>query len=371
MKKIDNTPKAVLFVSNVPSPYNVDYLNELGKLREVTAVFERGFSSERDESWKKLRVQNFDCRILKGIHTAVDAAFSPGVLRYIHKYRKAHIIIGNPATPTGILAILYCKLFRIPFILQSEGGIPKDGKGFKERIKYFLMHDAKLYLSGMSLKNEYFLQYGAKPSLVKQYPFTSLYQKDLVSEVPSPEQKQALRRELGIDSARMILFVGQFIRRKGVDVLLRACDKLPADTAVVIVGGTPTEEYINIGRQIDFSGISYVSFVDKETIKKYYRAADFFVLPTREDTWGLVVNEAMAAGLPVITTKNCVAGNELIEDGKNGYLLEVGDWETLHSKMLYLVENPDACIAMGEESLKKVQPYSLENMAAVISGYLA
>ena len=366
MKKIDNTPKAVLFVSNVPSPYNVDYLNELGKLRKVTAVFERGFSTERDKSWKELHIQNFDCRILKGIHTAVDAAFSPGVLRYIHKYRKAHIIIGNPATPTGILAILYCKLFRIPFILQSEGGVPKDGKGLKERIKRFLMHDAKLYLSGMSLKNEYFLHYGADPSRVKQYPFTSLYQKDLVSEAPSPEQKQALRRELGIDSARMVLFVGRFVPCKAVDIFMKAGAGLGSDTALVLVGGEPGPEHAALEKQLGLTNVYYVNHVGKETVKKYYRAADVFVLPTRGDTWGLVINEAMASGLPVITTTACVAGVELIEENVNGYLIDVDDWQSLHERIIKILSDTTLCKGMSEESLKKIQPYTLENMAAVI-----
>ena len=213
MKNPYNTEsKAVLFVSNVPSPYNVDYLNELGKLRPVTAVFERGSSSERDGSWKNLRVQNFTCHILRGIPSAADAAFSPGVLRYIRRHRKDHIIIGNPATPTGILAILYCKLFRIPFILQSEGGMAGSGRGIKEKIKYFLMHDACMYLSGMGLKNEYFLTYGATPDRVKQYPFTSMFQKDMMETVPSPEEKQVLRRELGIDAPQMVLYVGRFVQ---------------------------------------------------------------------------------------------------------------------------------------------------------------
>lgn len=365
---MDNKP--VLFISNIPSPYNVDYLNELGKLRKVTAVFEKGHSAERDASWKALKVQNFTCHILRGISAAVDAALSPGVLLHIHRHRKAHIIIGNPATPTGILAILYCKLLRIPYILQSEGGIPKDGKGIKERFKYFLMHDATMYLSGMSLKNEYFLTYGADPARVRQYPFTSLFQGDLAQQQPSHAEKAALRRQLGIEAGSMVLYVGQFIHRKGVDVLLKASAGLPEDTLVVAVGGEPTEEYQTIARDNGLNNIRYVSFADKETVKKYYKAADIFVLPTREDTWGLVVNEAMAAALPVITTTACVAGVELIENDQNGYLLQPEDWQSLHEKLICLLNDPALCCLMGQESLRRIQPYTMENMAAVIHSAL-
>ena len=370
MTKSDHPPKKVLFISNVPSPYNVEYLNELGKLRTVTAVFERGSSSERDKSWMSLRVQNFDCQILKGVHTAVDAALSPGVLRYIHHHRTGHIIIGNPATPTGILAILYCKIFRIPYILQSEGGVAGSGRGPKERFKYFLMKDAVCYLSGMR-KNEYFLTYGATPDRVKQYPFASLHRKDMLTCAPTPEEKQALRRELGIDAERMVLYVGRFIYGKGMDILLRACAGLPAGTALVAVGGQPTEEYIKMQQQLKLSSVFYVDHADLQTLKKYYMAADIFVLPTRGDTWGLVVNEAMSYGLGVITTDACVAGLNLIENGVNGYVIPSEDPQTLHSALCRVLEDPQHAVQLGKCALETIQDYSYENMAATIDSALA
>lgn len=358
--------KRVLFISNVPSPYNVAYLNELGKRMDVTAVFERGFSDERDNSWKTLHVTDFKCILLKGFNCSVDSAFAPGVLNIIYQFEDDHIIIGNPSTPTGIMSILYCKLFRIPYILQSEGGIPKDGKGLKEKFKYFLMHSAKLYLSGMSLKNEYFLTYGAKPERIKQYPFTSLYAKDLVGRVPTADEKKKLRRALGIEAETMIISVGQFIHRKAFDILLKACTGLPDNCYVLIVGGEPTEEYIGIIKELGLKNIHFMSFVSREELAKYYEAADIFALPTREDTWGLVINEAMAAGLPVITTDKCVAGCELIEDGVNGYLIPTEDVDTLHQKIMKLVFSPELCIKMGLKSRDEIKDYTYENMARVI-----
>lgn len=356
----------VLFISNIPSPYNIAYLNELGKLMDVTAVFEKGFSAERDDSWKELNVSNFKCIILKGIGCSVDSAFSPGAIRYIHRFKREHVIIGNSATPTGIFAILYCKLFRIPYILQSEGGIAKDGKGPKEKFKYFLMHSAKLYLSGMSLKNEYFLTYGAAPERVRQYPFTSLYKKDLVQYVPSIEEKKERRRSLGIEVETMIISVGQFIHRKAFDILLKACKGLPESCYVLIVGGTPTGEYLSIIEEYGLKNIHFMPFISRDELARYYEAADIFALPTREDTWGLVVNEAMAAGLPIITTTNCVAGCELVENGVNGFLVEPENVEELHRRMSELIMNPDLRSSMGKNSLSKISAYTYENMAYVI-----
>ena len=358
--------KRVLFISNIPSPYNVAYLNELGKRMHVTAVFERGFSDERDNSWKTLHVTDFKCILLKGFNCSTDSAFSPNVLRFIHQFRRDHIIIGNPATPTGITAILYCKLFHIPYILQSEGGIPKDGKGLKEKFKYFLMHSAKLYLSGMSLKNEYFLTYGATPDRIKQYPFTSLYEKDLIEKVPTADEKKKMRQALGIEAESMIISVGQFIHRKAFDILLKACDGLPGDCYILIVGGEPTEEYLNIIQELGLKNIHFMPFVSRDKLAKYYEAADVFALPTREDTWGLVINEAMAAGLPVITTDRCVAGCELIENGVDGYLIPVEDVSALHRRLDELVADSELRYRMGLRSRETINSYTYENMARVI-----
>ena len=94
---------------------------------------------------------------------------------------------------------------------------------------------------------------------------------------------------------------------------------------------------------------------------QFYRAADLFVLPTREDIWGLVVNEAMAFALPVITTDRCVAGLELVEDGVTGYIVPVGDDKALADKMNQALSGD--CAAMGAAALEKIRSYTIENMA--------
>lgn len=363
---------SILFLSNTPAPYTVAYLNELGKIAKIKAVFEKLGSPARDDSWKSFSALGFTYTILKGIPCGDDSAFSPQVINYLKKNTYNAIVIHNPATPTGVTAILYCKLFRIPFILQSEGGIPKDGKGIKERFKKWLMKSAKLYLSGMNPEHDYFLTYGAKKEEIVQFPFTSLYQKDIVKKIPSCEEKKKLRAELGIEADAMILFVGQFIHRKGIDILLNAAKNLPGDPYILIVGGEPTEEYREIIRDNGLLNVHFCAFMSREELAKYYLASDIFVLPTREDTWGLVVNEAMAAGLPVITTMNCVAGRELVENGVNGYLVETENAEALHCAMEDLLLDAEKRYQMGVSSLKRIQPYSYENMAKVIyTGLLA
>ena len=98
----------------------------------------------------------------------------------------------------------------------------------------------------------------------------------------------------------------------------------------------------------------------KEKLVQYYKAADLFALPTREDIWGLVINEAMAYGLPVITTDKCVAGLELVEDGVNGYIIPTEDSEILADRIQKVLQKDTA--QMGARSLEKIRNYTIENM---------
>ena len=115
------------------------------------------------------------------------------------------------------------------------------------------------------------------------------------------------------------------------------------------------------GVKLGLSNVHFLSFQKKDRLAQLYQAADMFVLPTREDIWGLVINEALAYGLPTITTDRCVAGLELIEDGVNGYVVPVGDEKALAEKIRAVLSSDRE--KMGQAALEKVRPYTLENMA--------
>ncbi len=132
---------------------------------------------------------------------------------------------------------------------------------------------------------------------------------------------------------------------------------------IYFIGGEPTREHLNFCKEQDLKNIHFVGFQKKEELARYYRAADLLVLPTHSDVWGLVVNEAMACGLPVVTTDQCVAGAELIENGVNGYLVPAWEPEILAQSVNQVLEQNYA--AMGTAALETIRPYTLENMAQV------
>jgi len=354
----------VLFLSNIPSPYMVNFFNELGKLCDLTVVFEKRTSSERDKSWEEFRFNNFDGIILRGINTSVDAAFCPHVITYIDKKKYDHIIVSNPATPTGIIAIEYMKIKKIPYILESEGSFAKDGKGLKERFKKHIMSGAKLYLSTTPKADEYFLTYGATVEKIVKYPFTSLYKKDLLKEPLDKNEKNDLRYQLGITGEKIAVAVGRFIPLKYYDVLIEAWKDISKNYTLYLIGGGPEKDiYQKMICEYDLKNIHLIDFMEKDALLMYYKASDLFIHPTSTDVWGLVINEAMACGLPVITTNMCIAGLELVENDRNGFIVDVGNSKMLTEKIEMILNDDLMQINMSHASLKKIQWYTFESMA--------
>lgn len=353
----------ILYITNIPSPYVVEFLDELGKKANVMAVFERLESSERDKSWCEFNANHFEYKILRGIKYSVDKAICPGVIQILKKYKHRRIIISNPITLTGIIAISWLKRNHIPYALQVEGGIHKDGKGITETIKKYCFSGASHYFSSGKSTDEYLLFYGADSDKISYYPFTSISEKDVIATVKTYDEKLKMREKLGIAGEFVIIAIGQFIHRKGFDVLidsLGACDKT---ISAYIIGGSPTEEYIAKCQKWNLNNVHFINFQPKETILKWMQASDLFVMPTRYDIWGLVVNEAMSQGLPVISSDACIAGIEMIKPGVNGYIFRSEDYEELAYYIRRCLDSISDLTNMSSKALETAREYTYEKMA--------
>lgn len=356
--------KRVLFLTNYPSPYRVRFFDELGKRMDVTVLFADRIEDKkhRNASWYVPSAGSFRSVQLKKTLAVKSNSLCLEVTRWL-KQSFDHIVVCGYSNPTVIFAMAWMRANKVPFWMEVDGGLIREDASWKHRIKSSLVGCADKWLSSGKYTTEYLVHYGAKKACVYEYPFTSLAEADVQPCLASVEEKAALREELGICEQYCLLAIGQFIHRKGFDVLLKAAASLPENAGIYLVGGEPTEEYLRLREELQLQNVHFLGFQSKETLVKFYKASDVFVLPTREDIWGLVINEAMAYGLPVITTDRCVAGLELVEDGINGYIVPVGNADALAEKM-NLALSADLK-QMGAASLEKIRPYTLENMARV------
>lgn len=355
--------RRVLFISNIPSPYRMDYFNSLGNLCELTVCFERDSAKNRENSWLSNGAKTFKKIILSGFKIGDDQALCLGVIEIIKNGHFDVVILGVYSSPTSIVAIEYLRHKNIPCVFSFDGAFLYPESSIKASLKRHLLQGALAYLSPGIKCDEYIKNYCSNSARIIRYPFTSLNVADILAMPKNADEKRKIRKELGVTEDVVVLSVGQFIHRKGMDTLIHATKNFCGNVGVLIVGGVPTEEYHVLISNESITNVHFVGFKSKDELRKYYSAADVFVLATREDIWGLVINEAMAYGLPVITTDRCQAGLELVRDGYNGYIVKPEETEQLSSVVNELIINPDMRCIFGARSLEIIREYTIERMA--------
>lgn len=363
----------VLYLANIPAPYAVEYFAKLGELCQLTVVYERRAASNRNSKWISDTKITYSEIFLKGRNIGTENSWCPSVVKYLNSSYDA-IIIGTYSSFTAMWAIWYLYFHKIPYIVSSDGGFIAEGESsLKRKLKTFLIGNASGWISSGEKTNEYLKYYGAKEERICIYPFTSLSEEDILRESIADSAKREIREQLKMEGKKVFVGVGQFIHRKGWDVLVKAVKLLnnqnaglEDDVHFYIIGGSREafreemeEEGISI-KDIP-SNIHTIDFCDRNTVFNYYKAADAFVLPTREDIWGLVVNEAMANAIPVITTDKCIAGLELIKDGINGYIVKSEDYFELSDAIQNLLRADTS--KMGTKAAETIVGYTYSAMA--------
>lgn len=350
----------VLFLTNIPSPYRVDFFNELGKSCDLTVTFEGKNATDRDDKWKAANEYNFNAVYLKGFRVSSDKFFCIGILKILSKEWDI-IIIGGYSTPTSILAIEYLNFKKKNFFIEADGGFITKDNCLKYKIKKHLISSASWWFTSGNETTKYLVHYGAKKEKCFWYPFTSIKEEDLENAAKLKQiDKSKLKRKLCIKEDIVLLAVGRFIKLKAYDVLMKSTKELPKNIGIYIVGGEPPKEYIKLKTLYQLNNLHFVEFKTKNELAYYYAIADIFIHPTRSDVWGLVINEAMTFGLPIITTEKCIAGLELV-DNKNGAIIPVNDFISLRYAINNILNSNIA--EMGNISFKRIKQYTIENMA--------
>ena len=351
--------KRILFVTNIPAPYRIDFFNELGKEYDLTVLFEAKRAAGIRFNWNENSIRHFRPVFLEEGEIR-EKKINPAIFRHIDKTYD-HIVFTSYGYYTELAALLIRNLAGKPYYLEFDGCVLRDmGDGIKERLKKRILSRAAGVFSSGSVTDSFLLHYGVDPARIHRYPFTSLFARDIASAPSDREEKTSIRRALGIEENRVVFGAGQFIYRKGFDLLIRAATGFDPDVGVYIAGAEPTKEFIELGK--GNPRIHYPGFLDKETLNAYMRASDLFVLPTREDMWGLVINEAMGQGLPVISTCGCIGARELITDGRNGILIPTDEVTPIITNVNTLLNDRTRLAEMANESLRSIRGYTVEQM---------
>ncbi len=197
--------------------------------------------------------------------------------------------------------------------------------------------------------------------------FASPYNVDdeLMVRMASVEPRESAKRALGLDPNRfVVVFSGKLIARKDPVTLIRAVASIPLAErpALILVGdGELRSKVDQLASQLLGGDCLRPGFVNQTELGRYYRAGDIFVLPSRHETWGLVVNEAMYFGMALLVSNEVGCVEDLVDVGRTGYVFQVGDSGALGKKLQELIASPLNLRRMQATATQVVLNYSARN----------
>ena len=347
----------ILILSIYPAPYRVELFNRFKENYDLGVFFESASGDQRDTEWFQ-----------QGKYHTLDTTEGRYAYNKIEIKSYRLVLVYDYASKEGIRLITKCKRNKIPYIINCDGVMmEKHGNFIRDAIKRYLIRGTVGYFASGENAKQYFLKYGAKESKIFIHTFSELENDDILQNPLTIEEKTRIRQtvKLPIDK-KIAIAIGRFIPLKRYDKLIEAWKDMPDDYVLLLIGGGYEEE--NYRRIISDNHIENVilhSFIPKEKLFEYYKAADIFAHPTSYDVWGLVVNEAMACGLPVVVSDHCVAGLELIKNGENGYQIPMGNDEEMCKRVVEIMSNNVLYEKMSQNVLETIRPYTMSNMARV------
>ena len=348
--------KKVLFYAIYPAPYRAEIIEKLSSEFNLDVFFYRSVGDDRNSEWFLNGGFNY-------LTTKVGMAKFKECKRNIKRYDL--VLFFDYSDIQAIRLAIKCRAKKVPYILNCDGEMLfRHGNFIKDIIKRYVIKGATAYFASGTHAKDYFLKYGAKAEKIHFHNFTALHEKDILETPVTLEEKKALREKLSLPvNSKICIAVGRYIPLKRYDTLLRLWKQMPKDAVLLLIGGGPEKEvYETIIKENDLSNVILQDFHPFQELLQYYKSADLFVHPTSYDVWGLVINEAMACGLPVIVTDTCVAGLELVKNGENGFVSHLGDDKDFIGKVKTVLENDTLREKMSQCSIETIRPFYIENM---------
>ena len=265
-----------------------------------------------------------------------------GLFGRLRRFRPDVVLVGGWNQPAFWQALLYARAARVPLVVwvESTARDERAGRGPAEALKRALVRSAAAFVVPGRAAEEYVRSLGAKQVAIAPNAV------DLGVFGERAERRAELRAGLGLDRVTF-LCVSRLSREKGVDVLVRAFDGVPGELA--LVGDGPDRDRI---AALAGPNVRLLGRIEREELVDWYAAVDAFVMPSRSETWGMAMNEAAAAGLPLVASEAPGAGYDLIDDGVNGFRVPVEDVEALRAALVR--------VATDESFRERARPRTLE-----------
>jgi glycosyltransferase involved in cell wall biosynthesis len=316
----------------------------------------------------------------EGKNTSPSRQLNPSIVNEITPRRYDALWLHGYRGSTCYLAILTALIKGVPLLVRGDSHLRLDlASAAKKYAKYLALRVLFSRLAGFlyigTLNKTYYQHYGVPESRLFWCPYTvdnAFFRHHAEALAP---QRHQLRARWGIDDDRpVILFAGKLVPVKQLPLLLEAYRRVRQRRrcALLMAGDGPlraqVESEVGAGSVPD---VRITGFLNQSEIPKAYAAADFLVLPSRAERWGLVVNEAMNFSLPIVVSDRVGCGPDLVRHGVNGEVFEHNSVDALEAVLERFVSQPERLPELGRASLERIQQWGLPETARGVMDALA
>jgi glycosyltransferase involved in cell wall biosynthesis len=355
----------LLVLTVMPSPYQRELFDAMAAHPGLDVRVRYYTADAPDRQWDRPELPAHS-RIMRGfaVHSiARCCCFNPGILDEIRETPFDLAVVGDYFTLTAQVAMRYLTWRGVPWVLWGEApGIHARGpvgRWLRRRAQGPVRHHAAGVAAIGTRAVKAYRELVGPGVPVFNIPYHCDHSRYLAIRRP--------RRSTGTGTGVRFLFSGQLIPRKGVDVLLRAFERIcrsdPAATLTLLGDGPHQARYRQMISPEWRERVRFAGFRQPDELPDAFAEADVFVLPSRYDGWGVVVNEALAAAMPVVTTSSVGAAADLIEPGRNGMVVPPGDVDALADALMQFVVKPRLVDQFGNRSREMSRDWTVERGA--------
>ena len=348
-------------VTNIPAPYRLPMYELLAGMPgiELKLIFCSGREPNREWDLERLRFPHVFLRerVLTWHGRYIHA--NPDVWPHLREFAP-DAVVTTGFNPTHLIAFAYARLHRARHVAMTDGTAVSEAR-------LSLLH--RWLRRGVYRRSEAFIGASAGSfALYRQYGVAeaALYKSHLCAD--NRAFAAAIRPDRDVD----LIFCGRFVAGKlplfAIDVAAEVGRRIDRRVVLLLVGAGPMEAQMRhavaaVSRWVD---ARFAGFARQSALPAHYARCKLLLFPTLFDPWGVVANEACAAGVPVIVSPQAGAANDLVRDGENGRVLAL-DVDSWAEAAAVLLSDDAAWRRLSRRGLELVQPYTYANAAAGVA----
>lgn len=377
-------------ISTHPIQYNAPMFALLAKSNKIQPKVFYTWSQSRQEfedkdfgktiKWDIPLLEGYDYEFSENVsndpgpHTG-DGIVCPELNNSIEKWGANAVLVYGWNLTAHYEAMKYFK-GKIPVYFRGDSTLLDEHVGLRKVLRRLYLNwvyrkvDAAFYVGEKN--KEYFIKHGVKEERLFFAPHAIDNDRFASSSGEYMTLGDAWRRKLGIEREQiLVLFVGKFEHKKNPLILIEAAKKLDSEKyQFVFVGNGNWEDKM---RELSegMPNVHYLPFQNQSQIPHVYQMCDVLALPSQGpgETWGLVVNEAMACGKAVLVSDKCGCYADLVENGTNGYVFKSGDLDECVDSLSKLGKKEEVK-KMGFESNRMIQNWSFAEIVKSFEKYI-